>query len=206
MHKQYLATTVYSLNGENVGGLPGQFQTNRIAWVFASRVDNRRRGELYEQCIVPTCELRPSGNKHARGISKAVQCLSQSASIKFLASWQLSSSFRLLALARANTKNIQETKLKELQHRGSLSFFFLIQVYFHMTVSVTKRRILPSPHRFPSPLPWCILNQAVLCSSAANLHISGFALSEDNFSCLMRSENEVRHELEKGHSMCSKVY
>lgn len=135
-----------------------------------------------------------------------MQCLRQSASRKFLASWQLNSSFRLLSLARANTKTIQKTKLKELQHSGSLNIFFLIQVYFHMTVTGTIRSILSSPHCFPSPLPWRILNQAVLCSSAANLHVSGFALSEDNFSCLMRSANEVRHELEKGHSMCSKVY
>lgn len=123
MHKQYLATTVYSLNGKNVGELPDWFQTNRIAWVFASRVHNRRRGGLNEQCIVPTSSCKRN--------LQAVQCLSQSTSIKFLASWWLSSSFRLLALARANTKNIQETRLKELQHSGSLSFFFLIQVYFH---------------------------------------------------------------------------
>lgn len=81
-----------------------------------------------------------------------------------------------------------------------------MRLYFYMTVSVDMGRISLSPHRLPSPSPRYVLNQAVLCSSVANLHISGFALSEDNFSCLMRSENEVRHELEKGHSMCSKVY
>lgn len=196
MHKQYLAATVGSLNEGNVGGLPGWFWTIRIAWVFASRVDNRRGEELYEQCTVPTCELRRN--------LQVVQGLSQGTRRKSLASGLL---IQIPCISkRKHQKNIQEAKLKELHHSGSLSCFFLIQVYFHVAVSGIVRRILPSPHCFPSPLPGCILNQAVLRSSAANLHISGFALSEDNFSCLMRSENEVRHELEKGHSMCSKVY
>lgn len=154
---------------------------------------------------MPTCELRPSGAKHTRGISK--QC-SVWARAQVWNSWHPGSQacpFRSLALAKANTKNVQETRLKtQTQWLSKLllsnTALFLYDYYLAM------RRILLSPHRLPSPLLWCILNQAVLCSSAANLHISGFALSEDNFSCLMRSENEVRHELEKGHSMCSEVY
>lgn len=124
--------------------------------MFASRVDNRRRGELYEQCIVPTYELRPSG---ARGILLAMQEESPSSEvfepehkekIPGILAEELLVQIACISKIK-HQKNIQEAKLKVLQHSGCLSCFFLIQVYFHMTVSGTMRRILPSPHCFPSP-------------------------------------------------------
>lgn len=59
MHKQYLATTVYSLNRENVGELPGWFQTNRIAWVFASRQTIGEEGSYMSSVLCPHMNLGP---------------------------------------------------------------------------------------------------------------------------------------------------